>query len=417
MISNRYSDLSKLSPESERQPQELPPTEVAVSGITNGKPGSQVPSSHQVSTPSPTLPPQPAGVHLIASNEHTAPILGLVTYTINIESDDLVRIYDGIKVLRDDVLLVQRKELFGKSPEEIQAHFSLSFVPRFICDARVPAGHQITMGKLTNAADKRMSIFKALTALDLSSERFLTPENLPPVRVKVHPPTSKPVLPRQPDLPRPFTDFSDGFNISNAELYLRQFSSNDVSAAPIPDNLKITGPDGFPYMAANMLGEAGKREERRSLTAENPLIGNLVQSLLNEGCGLALWRPGEKEPTWVYKYRDILSLKVFNSLRPLPEFDETLYGDTLDKPLPAGSRMVTARPSGEIFPAYARQVLMQRIAATSNNVQIDPLLVEYPEVDTLRRFKLNVSPHDLDAATRNDVGRQANWCLPYVIYF
>jgi len=68
----------------------------------------------------------------------------------------------------------------GKSPEELRAHFSLSFLPCLICDANIPAGHQVTVGKLTNLAGKRVSIYVARTALDLASERPLTPENIPP---------------------------------------------------------------------------------------------------------------------------------------------------------------------------------------------------------------------------------------------
>ncbi|MFY9287934.1 MAG: hypothetical protein WAO98_05475 [Alphaproteobacteria bacterium] len=122
-----------------------------------------------------------ASPDIIPSTEHTAPIIPHITYTVDMESDGLVRLYDGITVQRDEAFLVNRKDLFGKTSEQIQAHFALSFLPRFLCDATVPIGHQVMAGKLTNAAGQRVFIFKALTALNLANERPLMPANIPAV--------------------------------------------------------------------------------------------------------------------------------------------------------------------------------------------------------------------------------------------
>lgn len=121
----------------------------------------------------------------IPSGEHRYPISPLVIYVTDARSDALVRIYDGEIAKRDNAFLVERKELLGKTPEEIQALFGLTFVPRYICDASIPVGHKVIHGKLTNEAGGRVSIYKAVTALDLFSERVLTPENIPPVRRKL----------------------------------------------------------------------------------------------------------------------------------------------------------------------------------------------------------------------------------------
>jgi hypothetical protein len=120
------------------------------------------------------------GPPIIPSKEHTAPIIALTTYTTDMEGDSLVRIYDGVIAQRDEPLLVARKDLVGRSPEVLQAHFSLAFVPRLMCDAYVPVGNKITYGRLTNAAGKKVSIYRAETALILAAERPLTPQNIAP---------------------------------------------------------------------------------------------------------------------------------------------------------------------------------------------------------------------------------------------
>lgn len=120
----------------------------------------------------------------IQSKEHRYPISPLVIYVTDSRSDALVRIYDGEIAKRDNAFLVERKELVGKTPEEIQSLFGLTFVPRYLCDALIPVGHKVIHGKLTNEAGRRVSIYKAVTALELFSERILTPENIPPGRRK-----------------------------------------------------------------------------------------------------------------------------------------------------------------------------------------------------------------------------------------
>lgn len=141
---------------------------------------STTPSSTNAST---NLPAQPELSHssIVPSAEHNAPITELLTAVSNLDTDAYVRIFDGDVAPLNGIFVIERKELVGKTPEEIQAHFSLTFVPRLICDARIPLGAKFALGKLTNAAGSRVSVFRAITALNLSSQRPLTPENIAPV--------------------------------------------------------------------------------------------------------------------------------------------------------------------------------------------------------------------------------------------
>lgn len=428
MPPSKYADIDQTTIELKQKSSSSPaaeqrgtatserPTAPSVERSNLGAPSApQTPQTPPTASAPQTL--QPAGGQLIPSNEHTARITALATYTVDAESDGLVRIYDGVTAQRDDVLLVQRKELIGKTPEAIQAHFSLSFLPRLMCDASVPIGHRITMGKLTNAAGKRVSIFKALTALGLSSERPLTPENIPCVRLKTPPLATNPSTPHQP-LPPTEAPAPGMFNLVQALQFLQPFSSPDKPAAKIPDSVKMMGPDAFPYVSAQMRN--GSSENVSGATGESDgLLDNLLQSLLNEGYGLVLWGEGEKaKPTWVYKYRDLLCFKLFNSLQPPPDYDETLYAATLDKPIPAGSRIVTGHPSTQMFPSYARNVLSQRIGAVlDKTIKLDPRIIEYPDVDRLKRFRLNLSLQNVPNEVRTKIGEEAAWCLPYVVYF
>jgi len=428
MPPSKYADLDQTTTELKQKSPSSPAAEQR--GIATPQ-HATVPSVEQSNLNAPSAPQafqtpptattsqalQPAGGQLIPSKEHTARIIALATYTVDTESDGLVRIYDGVTVPRDEVFLVERKELIGKTPEAIQAHFSLSFVPRLMCDASVPIGHRITIGKLTNAAGKRVSIFKALTALDLSSERPLTPENIAYVRLKTPPAAKKPSVPNQP-LPSTEAPASGMFNLVQATQFLRPFSSPDKPAAKIPDSAKMMGPDAFPYVSARMRNDNAENGSGGGGQSDG-LLDNLLQSLLNEGYGLVLWGEGEKiKPTWVYKYRDLLCFKLFNSLQPPPEFDETLYATTLDKPVPAGARIVTGHPSTQIFPSYARNVLSQRIGAVlDKTIKFDPRVLEYPDVDRLKRFKLNLPLQNVSDEVRKKIGEEAAWCLPYVVYF
>ncbi len=375
-----------------------------------------------VSQPTEEVARQVPAANIIASKEHTVPVVAFMDYKTDAESDALVRIYDGVIAKRDDAFLVERKELAGKTPEAIRDHFCLSFLPRFLCDASIPVGHRIAVGKVTNALGKRVSIFKALTALSLSSERPLTAESIPPVKLKPYTaPTVKPSVPQQ--LPLSTTsETSEMFSAAQANDYLRAFLSLDKPALSVPEKFKIVGPDGFPYISCNLQeGNAAQTLGQSIPPAQDggpALHKNLVQSLLNEGLGLVLWRPNQKNPVWIYKYCDLLSFRIFGSIRPPAEYDASLYPETLDKPIPPGSPIVSGSPSEEIFPAFARKVLSNRMnAIVGNNMSFNPQIMQYPDIDTLRRFKLNLSTQGLSDEVRKKLGRETFWCLPYVTYF
>lgn len=425
-----YSKYAVLNEPATGQGKPQPPSSVENSAISQSQPVPIPPVKNSAPQTQPVAEAKqaplhshqqqgmvPAGGHSIPSKEHTANITALMTYTTDKESTDLVRIYDGVIVLRDGGFLVERKFLVGKTPEQIQAHYSLSFVPQLICDASVPVGHQIVLGKLTNAAGKRVSIFKALTALSLSTERPLTPSNIAYVMLapKLH--TAPPSVPK-PSTARPV--FSSQVEVGQALNFLQWLADEENTA--VPSMGAITGPGGFLYHPIYIDSEAEGETSQSSppssgaQATEKARLPSL-QYLLENGYGLVLWNKGEDQPFLSYKYRDLVCFKIFGSLQPPPDYDEALYTETLDKPLPAGTVIRSGHPSEHIFPTYVRNLLNQRIGSVlGKNINLDPRLIEYPEVDTLKRFKLNVPTQGLSEELRKKIGSEVNWCLPYVVY-
>lgn len=125
--------------------------------------------------------PAQANLNIITSKEHSVPVIMHIAYKTDMMSDGFVRIFDGTIAPRDEAFLVNRKELVGKTPEQMQQHFSLSYVPQFICDAHIPIGDSVAVGCVTNSDGKQVYVFKALTRLELSHERPLTIENIAPI--------------------------------------------------------------------------------------------------------------------------------------------------------------------------------------------------------------------------------------------
>ncbi len=376
-------------------------------------------SNTQSTTNTPAHPPTENDASqkaTVPSAEHHGPITELMTAVANLNTDAYVRIYDGEVAPLGGIFVVERKELVGKTPEEIQAHFSLTFVPRMICDASIPIGAKFALCKLTNAAGKRVSVFRAITALNLSSERPLTPENIAARPVVERSIQHEPAKPVQAPLPEPL-DIATGFNVANAEQYLRSYFTKDATPVRIPDGIKMIGPDRFPYVAAQ-LDAPPQVGGDASQGPDDQLRKSLVQSLLNEGFGLSVMRDKSEKPVWVYRYADLLCLSVFGSLRPHGEYDPNAYSGTIDAPLPRGTAIRQGRPSDELLPAYARRVIADRIAAeVGQPVPHEFYVFEFPEVDTLRRLKLVVPGlREMSKEQRRAISDAVQWCVPYAVY-
>lgn len=376
---------------------------------------STTPSSTNA-PPNPNAQPDTSKSPLVPSTEHNAPITELMTAVANLETDAYVRIFDGDVAPLNGIFIVERKELIGKTPEEIQAHFNLAFVPRMICDARIPLGAKFALGKLTNAAGERVSIYRAITALNLSSQRPLTPENIAPVPSAVSAIPSEPAKPVQSPLPEPL-DTSSGFNIANAQQYLLNYFTKGAEPVPIPGSIKRIGPDGFPYVVAEFDAPPQIGGDAPQGT-DDGLRKCLVQSLLNEGHGLAVMPHKTDKPVWVYTYRDILCLSIFGALRPHGEYDPNAYPRTIDAPLPPGTSVRQGRPSDELLPACARKVIADRIAvAAGRPLPHEFYVFEFPEIDTLRRLKLVIPElKDMSTEQRRAISVAVQWCVPYALY-
>lgn len=374
------------------------------------------PPSSTNASPIPNAQQEANKSSVVPSVEHSAPITELMTAVANLETDAYVRIFDGDVAPLNGIFVVERKELVGKTPEEIQTHFSLTFVPRMICDANFPLGAKFALGKLTNASGNRVSVFRAITALNLSTQRPLTPENIAPVPTAQSAISSEPAKAVQTPYPEPLNP-SEGFNIANAQQYLLHYVNKNAEPVLIPNSIKRIGPDGFPYVAA----EFDAPDETRgapSLKIDDDLRNSLVQSLLKEGMGLAVFRHGSTLPMWAYTYGDIMCLNIFGGLRPQGEYDPNAYPGTIDAVLPPGVSIRQGRPSDQMLPSYARRVIADRIsAAVGQAVPHEFYVFEIPQIDTLRRLKLVMTEWStMSTEQRREISKAVQWCLPYALY-
>jgi hypothetical protein len=207
------------------------------------------------------------------------------------------------------------------------------------------------------------------------------------------------------------TTDTERFSDATAERFIAHVfsaqASNDKGGEPPRIDV---GPDGFPYQMITA-EEAG---------GDVVPIGNVgLSTLLTKGAGLAVLSSGNsRNARWVYKYRDLICYQSFGALRPPPQFDETLYKETLDKPIPKGTQTVIGYPSEQIYPGHVRTVINAKVSKLLGRpVMLDPQLIEYPTIDKLFRLRFNLDTSGLSEVTRATVGREMQWCLPYAIYF
>ena len=206
------------------------------------------------------------------------------------------------------------------------------------------------------------------------------------------------------------TTDTERFSDAAAERFIAHVFSAQTSDEKAGEPPRIdVGPDGFPYQMI-MADDTG----------DNAMpVGNVgLSALLTEGAGLAVLSAGNsRNARWVYKYRDLICYQIFCALRPPPQFDETLYKETLDKPIPRGTQTIIGYPSEQLYPRHVRTVINAKVSKLLGRpVMLDPQLIEYPTIDKLFRLRLNLDMSGLSEATRTAVGREMQWCLPYAVY-
>ncbi|MFY9287899.1 MAG: hypothetical protein WAO98_05300, partial [Alphaproteobacteria bacterium] len=107
----------------------------------------------------------------------------------------------------------------------------------------------------------------------------------------------------------------------------------------------------------------------------------------------------------------------FKSLRPQANLDAALYPKTVNTSVPAGTQVRMSSPSENIFPSYARNTLNKMIGTIIGHpVNLQPKLVEFPEIDSLIRFQLGLNTQNMSRELQDKLGNAASWCLPYLFY-
>ena len=113
----------------------------------------------------------------------------------------------------------------------------------------------------------------------------------------------------------------------------------------------------------------------------------------------------------------MLSLAVFGSLRPEARFDPAAHAKVLDTRVPSGTTVRQSTPHPAVFPDYARAAIANHLAIIAGRpVVFVAQLIEYPERDTLIRFKLVIEGFaQMPDQLREAISRRVAWCLPYAL--
>jgi hypothetical protein len=336
----------------------------------------------------------------VESREHTRPLMAILTCLTDTFGTGFVRIYDKQIAPIQEPFLVQRKELKGRTPEQLRDHFALSFTPRFFCDAFIPIGEKIIYCSLTNAEGRRAQVYLARTRLELANERPLDVEgrhDLTPGSAPQEPAPPQQALSHPGDV---------------AELGLAGLHSGPNGKYWLTTRVfAVNGPNGYLYFGLRFAQEGEADVMMQSAEA-------LISHALNEGAGLVLYEgPDAEQPAHSYSYGQLLCYKIFGKLKPQPTLDPDLYPETVDKAVPPGTLVQQSHPSMNILPQYARDALSRYVKSiVGPQCELDFALISYPEIDTLLRIRLLFKSASPTKEQRMKIGSFASWCLPYAIF-
>lgn len=198
------------------------------------------------------------------------------------------------------------------------------------------------------------------------------------------------------------------FDAKIAEKFLAILFSNDV-IMPIQSMKELKGPGGHIYIS--LFFDADKHKNNNGVVKNAPAL----DGLLKEEKGLALFKISDMQnPICYFSYGDMLCYKIFKSLRPQRGLDGLFHRDILSKPVPAGTKARLSRPSENIFPKYARDVVGVEIEwLLGRTVNWHFELIEYPSIDSLIRFVIKIEGME---QIDQSIGKALLWYLPYPFF-
>jgi hypothetical protein len=302
--------------------------------------------------------------------EFLSPVDTVMQYQVQQATDAFVCVYEGKANGDEPLLLLQRKDVEGMNGKALADTFSLRVVPNRISDVALPSGIELAVGKLTNAAGQRVTVFRVIGIPEVGTQ-------------------------------------------SSSDALVRSFFEDPKQLLACVHIELTDDPNGMPYYGLRISKDPARNAG---------YIGHaeLCHNVLQKGRGIAIFDAdtSDNRPMQVYTYGKCLALSVFGDFKPQASLDPDAHKETIDFRPPAGTKVMRGRPGEQIFPPYARATLARRIeAAVGQAVQHDVFLIEYPQIDSLKRFHISVSGYrDLTPAQQRAVGVAVSWCLPYATY-
>lgn len=161
------------------------------------------------------------------------------------------------------------------------------------------------------------------------------------------------------------------------------------------------GPDGFPYF--------GLLSPEPFVGFESFCISNLLETLTENGLGVAINPEPGGSADWVFSYGDVLTLRLFQSLdvsgagTPTPPSAETIEG---------GAAVLIGQPSETFLPGYCRRAIDRFLKSRG---VVDPkVFVMHRASDAApQQLVFSVFPEDFPSADAfRDALNRISWFLP-----
>lgn len=302
--------------------------------------------------------------------EFVSPVDTVMQYKVQQPTDAFVCVHESKLNGDEPLVLFQRQDVEGMNGKTLADTFALHVVPKMMSDVALPAGTELAVGKLTNASGKRVTVFRVI-------------------------------------------GIPEGASQSSSDALVRSFFASPEQLLAAMHIDLTDDPNGMPYYGlriskdpARNAGYIGHRE--------------LCHNVLHKGRGIAIFdadAPGNR-PTQSYTYGKCLALSIFGDFRPQASLDPEAHKATIQFRPPVGTKVMRSRPSEQIFPSHAKATLARRIeTAIGSPVPHEVFLIEYPEIDTLKRFHINVSGYqELKPDQLRALDLAISWCLPYAVY-
>ncbi len=169
----------------------------------------------------------------------------------------------------------------------------------------------------------------------------------------------------------------------------------------------LRGPGNFPFI--NLVLNPNPDAKKEMLDKEW-----VFESTVLQGRGLAVSSTEVKgPPLWSCKYNVLLSLALFNNVRPPDKWAPPLPKSNLIYGAPG---MKLGLVGDDMLPLFARKVVNERFGAvTGRPMDLAFETIEFPELNDFVCLKIDLGNAVTSQEMHEAIGREIDWCLPYTV--